>query len=146
MIAKISASALGQPFSTGVFTCTTCFGPTDGGCGVHGNDLAGHQNIEEHPDRGQVLLHRGRPLRIVLDVRGDHDRIDFLKRIDALHLAPRKELGDSVRVGNMRVVPVSDRRGEELDEPPGGAVSGAGPIAAGSFSRPGARDLTSRDW
>ena len=37
-------------------SCTTCFGPRTACAGLIGDDLAGDQPVEQHADRGQVLL------------------------------------------------------------------------------------------
>src|SRR5438477_13220257 len=61
-------------------------------------NLPGHEEIEEHPDCRQVLLHRGRRHAMSFDVRGDHDRLYLVKGVHAMPLAPDEELRNRVRV------------------------------------------------
>ena len=51
--------------------------PAHGRGRIHRNDLSGHQEIEEHADRGKMLLHGGRRARMVLDIGGDDDGGDL---------------------------------------------------------------------
>jgi hypothetical protein len=79
---------------------------------VHGNDLPRDQEIEEHPDRSQMLLHGRRGSRMVLDVSGDDDGGNLGKGSHAVLLAPREELADGLGIGSA-CVPVPDRRRED---------------------------------
>jgi hypothetical protein len=88
------------------------------------DDLTRHQEIEEHTDRGEMLLHGGRRARMVLDIGGDHDGTDLFKRPDAMQLAPGEELPDGLCICGPRV-PVSDRSYKELDEAPRGSFTRA---------------------
>ena len=46
------------PSSTGVLPVfTTCFGPRTAAAGLCGTHLAGDQPVEQHADRGELLLH-----------------------------------------------------------------------------------------
>ena len=84
--------------------------------GVHVQDVARHQPVEQHAQRGQVLLHRGRrefPLQL-LDEGGDVEGLDAGELSDAAGLAPLREAARGIQVRLARVV-VVDLGGEEFD-------------------------------
>ena len=88
---------------------------------VHVQDVTGHQPVEEHAQRGQVLLHGGRgklPLQ-VLDEGGDVDGLDAGELVDATAGAPVREAAGGVQVRLARVV-VIDLGGEKLQDALGG--------------------------
>ena len=115
------------------------------GCGrIHWNDLTRDEKIEEHPDRGQVLLHGRSGARMIFNVRGDDDGGDFRERADAVLLAPREELAYGLCIGSSRVL-VPDRCGEKFYEAPGRgftrpADGGRQPV------EPGARKVARWNW
>src|SRR5260370_33555432 len=57
---------------------TTSFGPRTELAGFHRQHLAGHEPIEEHAHGSEVLLDAGlgEHAAAVLDIRGDHGRVD----------------------------------------------------------------------
>ena len=84
-------------------------------------NLAGDEPVEEHPESGQVLLHRGGrhvPLQ-VLDEGGDVEGLDAGQLGQAVGFAPSGETAGRVQVGAAGVV-VVDLRGEEFEKAPGG--------------------------
>ena len=99
-------------------------GPLDGMGGVVRHDLADDQPVEQHPDRGELLLDRGRGVRAaqLLDPGGDMDRPD--RRQAQAHLpAPGEEAPGGAGVGGAGVR-VADPGGEELDVADGSALAG----------------------
>jgi hypothetical protein len=64
--------------------------------------------------------------------------------LHAMSFAPREKLPNGLSVRRARV-PVPDRRREELDEAPGGALTGAADRSRQIFES-GARELPRRDW
>ena len=64
---------------------------------VHVEDVAGHQPVEQHAQRRQVLLDRGRrELALqLLDERGDVERLHVGELVDAVLLAPLRRNGAS---------------------------------------------------
>ena len=97
--------------------------PADGCRRIHGNDLSRHEKIEQHPDRGQVLFHRGGRHRVIFDIRGNDDRLDRFQRFHIMALAPGEKLQNGVRIRRPRVA-IPDRRREEFDEAPRGGLTG----------------------
>jgi hypothetical protein len=91
--------------------------------------MAGHQPVEQHAERGQVLLDRGRreqfgpwrkePGLQILDERGDVDRLDGCELADAVGLAPGCEAARGIQVCVARVI-VLDLGEEEFEDPLGG--------------------------
>ena len=73
---------------------TTWLGPAHDGGGVAADHLADHEPVEQHADRGEVLLDRG--LRVgfaeLLDVGGDVHRLEAAELAQAPLLAPAEEL------------------------------------------------------
>ena len=82
---------------------------------VHLDDVAGHQPVEQHPQRRQVLLHRRRrELALqLLDECRDVERLHVGELVQAVSLAPRGEAARGIEIGFARVV-VVDLRGEEF--------------------------------
>ena len=95
--------------------------------------------VEEHPQRGQVLLDARRRERSgeLLDVGRDHHGLDLVER-DAAAFAPRGETADRGEVGEAGVG-VSDVGGEELPEAALG-VGGGGEERGRRRARTGRRD------
>ena len=91
-----------------------------------GDDLAGHQPVEEHADCGEVLLDArlGKISATALDVAGDDCWSDLFQRSDAARLTPTEEVRDGAGVGSARIR-VSDVRREEFDKAPTSAITGA---------------------
>ena len=80
-------------------------------------NLAGDEPVEEHPERGQVLFHRGRrhlPLQ-VLDEGGDMEGLDAGQLGQAVGFAPGGKTAGGVQIGAAGVV-VVDLRGEEFEK------------------------------
>ena len=86
---------------------------------IHINDVADHQPIEQHTERGQVLLDRGRRKRFfleilvlqVLDECGDMEGLDAGEFSDAVRLAPLRKATRRIQIRLARVV-VLDLSGE----------------------------------
>ena len=109
--------------------------------------LAGDQPVEQHADRGQVLLdgrlrHR---LTKVLDIGRDVQRLDISDAADPMLVAPAEKIANRP-VGRHAGVLVADRGGEELEEPARGLVAGVGDdtwhhdaVAGGDGQGPGRR-------
>ena len=77
--------------STGVLPFfTTYFGPRTAWAGIVVDDVAGHQPVEQHAQRGQVLLHRGRgELALqLLHEGGDVERLHVGELRQAVRRAP----------------------------------------------------------
>jgi hypothetical protein len=70
--------------------------------------VAGYQPFEQHPERGQVLFHRGRrEFRLqVLHEGGDVDGLHVGQLADAAPVAPARKAADGVRVRLARAVVV----------------------------------------
>src|SRR4051812_28885692 len=71
--------------------------PAHGGRRVEGQDAAGGEPIEHHPDGGEVLF-RGRggmPVAEVLDISRDMDQAHGGNRGHAVRFEPGAELADS---------------------------------------------------
>ncbi len=85
--------------------------------GAIGRDhLADDQPVEQMPDRGKPLLHRGRgrSLRLRLELGGDVQRWLYLaERGYSVFLAPAPEQFDSMAVG---YAGIADVGGEELQK------------------------------
>jgi hypothetical protein len=99
-------------------------GATNRRCRIHWHYLARDQPIEEHSNRGEVLLDGGRCAQMILNVGGDVNRTNGFKRKQCPSFAPCKKLGDGFRICGARVA-VPDIRGEEFNEPPRRALTGA---------------------
>jgi hypothetical protein len=88
---------------------------------VYPDDLADYKPVEQHAQRGQVLLDRGcgEGLRLVilvlqvLEAGGDVERFDAGKLRDAVRLAPHREAPCRVHISLARVV-VMELGGEEV--------------------------------
>src|SRR5580693_7187350 len=124
----------------------------NGRSGIHWKDLAGNQEIEEHPNCREMLFHRGSSRRVPLDVCSDHYGIDLFERLDALPVAPCEELRDGLCVRGACVF-VSDRGREEFDETPGRSSTGATndgwnviETRAIEFTRRNRNDLRAHGW
>ena len=92
--------------------------------GIEGQDLADDEPVEEHPQRGEVLLDARRreyPGEL-LDVGRDDHRLDLVEG-EASALAPFGEAAHGREVGEAGVG-VPDVGGEELPEAPLGAHGG----------------------
>ena len=89
--------------------------------GVHLQNVAGHQPVKEHAQRGQVLLDGGRgELSLqILDEGGDVEGLHVGELNEAAALAPGGEAPRGAQVGAARVV-VVDLGGEKLQDAPGG--------------------------
>jgi hypothetical protein len=89
--------------------------------GIHLDDVTGHQPVEQHAERGQVLLdRRRRKLSLqVLDKGGDVKRFNAGELGDAAGLAPMREAAGGIQVRQARVL-VIDLGGEEFKDAPGG--------------------------
>ncbi len=83
---------------------------------VHLEDVAGHQPVEQHPQRRQMLLDRRRREAAlqILDEGGDVERLDVGELGQAVRLAPGGEAARRVQIGPAGVV-IVDLRGEELE-------------------------------
>ena len=83
-----------------------------------------------------MLFHRGCRHRMIFDVRGDHDRLDVVKAMHAMLLAPGEELRNGIRVGGARKR-FPDCRRKEFNEAPSGRLTGpAESRPAGFQTRP----------
>ena len=95
---------------------------------VDGDDLAGDQPVEQHPNGGQVLFDR-RLFEVAahgLDVGGDVERFDIDERLNfRTSVAPIEESTAGPKVGHAGVV-VRDRRGEEFQKASRRLVAGLG--------------------
>ena len=94
---------------------------------IGGDDLAGDQPVEQHPDGGEVLLDR-RLLEILaerLDIGGDVQRLDIGNLADLVVVAPGEEPSCSPVIGHAGVL-VADGGGEKLEEAPRGLVARSG--------------------
>ncbi len=96
---------------------TLCFGPRTAWAGLVVHDVAGHQPVEEHPDRGQVLFDGRLRVRAaeLLDVRRDVHRRHPGQIPQTSLLTPGGEPLDGFEVGAAGVR-VADVDGEELPE------------------------------
>ena len=92
------------------------FGSAHRCCGIEGEDLADDEPVEEHAQRGQVLLdaRSGKRARELLDVGGDHHGLHLVER-EATTLAPVGEAPDGSEVGEPGIG-IADMGGEELPE------------------------------
>jgi hypothetical protein len=90
------------------------------------HDLTGDEPVEQHPHRGELLLHVRRRVgeAACLYIGGDIVRPDRGKRQTAL-VAPGEKSVARVGIGPAGVR-VADVRGEEVDVAPGGLVAGVG--------------------
>ena len=90
-----------------------------GSCRIDGHNLPGHQEVEKHPDGGQMQLDRGFGHfdGQLLDVGGDDERLD-LGQPDGSLLTPMAESRYSTGVDLARPA-VADIGSKELDKPPG---------------------------
>ena len=96
----------------------------DGPGGINGNDVPGHQPIEQHSNPGQMLFDsRGRSLeREILDIGRDGDGTDRVQ-VQSPAIAPLAELADSLGISGA-CVSVTDRHDEELCKPSSGMIAG----------------------
>ena len=102
-------------------------GPAHGVRRVDGEDLADDQPVEQHADRGEVLLDGrlgGRGLQR-LDIGGDVDRLDVDELDDAVLLEPGEEMAGGPVIGHPGVL-VADVGGEEFEEPARRMIAGIG--------------------
>ena len=94
-----------------------CLGPLTAWRRVVRHDLADDQPVEQHADRGQLLLDRGRAVRpaLLLDPGGDVQR---LRSVPARPRRAARTSGETARPpGHRRPgVRVADVGGEELEE------------------------------
>lgn len=93
----------------------------------HGIDLkhsAGHEKVEAHANRSEVLFDGGSRVRACkrFDVRGDGERVDVVERKFPM-VTPTKEASHREGVRDARVL-VADGGREEFDEPLRGLFSG----------------------
>jgi len=97
------------------------FGAAHGVGRIHLKDVADHQPVEQHAERGQVLLDRGRRELAfeLLDECGDVEGLDGGEFPDASPLAPCREAARGIHVRLARVV-VVDLGGEEFEDALGG--------------------------
>ena len=97
------------------------FGAAHGVGGVYLQNVAGHEPVKEHAQRGQVLLDGGRGARSlqVLDEGGDVEGLNVGEPGDAAALAPGVKTPRGTQVGPARVG-VVDPGGEKLQDAPGG--------------------------
>ena len=90
--------------STGVLPrLTTCLRAAHRMGRIGGEDAAGHQPVETHADRRQMLLHR-RLLELLaerLDIGGDMERLDVHKLTELMTIAPSEEPRHGVRVDSI---------------------------------------------
>jgi hypothetical protein len=89
--------------------------------GIGGDNLPGHQPVEQHAQCRQELLDRRRrkfALQI-LDEHSDMERFHVDQFADAVRIAPFGGAADGVKVGSPRVI-IVDLGEEERDEPFGG--------------------------
>ena len=94
---------------------------------VGGEDLPDHQPVEQHADRGEMLLYGrlgGRGLER-LDIGGDVDRLDVGELVNAVLLQPGKKVAHGPVIGHAGVL-VADRRSKELQEPARRMIAGVG--------------------
>ncbi len=84
---------------------------------VHVEDVACHKPIEQHAQRGQVLLHRRRgELAVQLfHERGDVERLNVGELADAAGVTPLREASRRVQVRLAGVI-VVDLGGEKLED------------------------------
>ena len=89
---------------------------SNGTGGIDLKHMAGDQEVEQHPECCERLLHGrlGKRLANQLDVGGDKDGV-HLMQLHTSHSAEAGKLGDSVCV-SLAGVPVLDICGEELEE------------------------------
>jgi hypothetical protein len=94
---------------------------------VRSDDLTSDEPIEEHAHGRQVLFDRwlGVCLLQLLDIKGHVDGLNPSQPVDASALAPSEKLPDIVVVGDPGVL-VSNRCGEEFQEPPHGIIACVG--------------------
>ena len=114
---------------------------------VGSDDLAGDQPVEQHADRGQVLLDR-RLRHGVLKVLyiGRHvQRLDIGDAANAMPVAPAEKIANRTVVSHAGVL-VANGGGEELEESARGLVAGIGDdarhhdaVAGGDGQGPGWR-------
>jgi len=103
------------------------FGTAHGVGRIHVDDVADHQPVEQHAERGQVLLNRGRRkwfllqflVLQVLDECGDMEGLDAGELSDSVALAPFREAPCRVQIRLARVV-VLDLSGEKFEHALGG--------------------------
>jgi hypothetical protein len=103
---------------------------------IGGDDLTGHQPIEQHPNARQMLFDR-RFLEIRskrLDIGRDVQRLDVGQLADLVLLAPGEEPAGGRHVGHA-CVPVTDGGGEELQEAPRRMLAGIGDDAGHHSTR-----------
>ena len=106
---------------------------------VHRHDLAGHQPVEQHPHRGEVLLRARLGVRLLvlsLNVGGDDGGTNLAEVMNSVPTAPRKKVGHGPTVGPAGVR-VPDVGGEEFDDPPSSTIArgddqGRQPVDAGA--------------
>jgi hypothetical protein len=94
-------------------------GAADRSRGIHGQDLAEDEVIEEHAQSGDVLFDAGLGHRLaeLFHVGGHHDGLNLLQT-DPTLFAPLTESGGGPGVGFARM-PVPDLGREEFEEPAG---------------------------
>ena len=102
-------------------------GPAHRGGRVLLDHLADDQPIEQHADRGQVLLDGRRLIaaRQDLDIGRDVVGADRAELADVVLVEPGEEAAHGDGIGRARVR-VADVGGEEVDEPQRGALAGGG--------------------
>ena len=110
------------------------------------HDLAGDQPVEQHPHRGELLLHAGRRMGLLerLYIGGDIERPDRGQRQAAI-FAPGEELAARPRIGPARVR-VADVGGEEFDVAPGGRARRRRRSAPGPRWRRRSRVVSAAGW
>jgi hypothetical protein len=97
------------------------------GGGIAGEDGAGDEPIEQHADRGEVLLD-GRLRHSVLErlyIGGDVERLDIDQRDDPGGIEPSEEVRDRPVIGHPGVL-VPDGGSKEFQEAADRGVAGAG--------------------
>jgi len=73
---------------------------------IGGDHLAGDQPVEQHPDRGQVLLDRwfGHAALELLDIGGHVQRLEIVQAAELVVFAPGEEVPDGAVVGHVGVL------------------------------------------
>jgi hypothetical protein len=105
---------------------------------VDRDHLADHQPVEQHADRGKVLLD-GRPGSFALldrrfagrrylqrfDIGRDMERLDIGEIADSVLVKPGEERAHGAVISHPGVL-VADRGGEEFEKAAGGMIAGIG--------------------
>ena len=91
------------------------------------DDLAGHEPIEQHADRGQVLLdcRLRHGFLQALNIGRDVQRLDVGQLADPVTVAPGEKQLHRPVICHARIL-VPDRGSEEFQKAPGRGVAGAG--------------------